>query len=456
MKLTELHNISNRNLQERKDFIHFTQKDVAVLRRIAGWAKQVAGRIAREFYDHQFSFPPTLKFFQNFAKSRNMSLHQLRSHLESAQEGYFYSIFEEAKNRGKFDTRYFETRLRVGKLHNEIDLPLKWYLGSYVQYQNLVRKYLSRRFFFQPILHRRAERAIFAIFNYDMQAVSDSFLLSFVEALGIDVTQFATKHSHNEIGEEFPRIKEFMNELLAELRNTSSSMNQFSNKLNDTSGKLNEKVMKQAAALQQISATMDIIAKSSRDTSNNAEKARHLTAGTSADSHNPENGKKNNNTNCIVSSMGNIRTSSEEINKVSCVIDEIAFQTNLLALNASIEAAHAGAHGRGFAVVAEEVQALSRRCSQSALHIKELVEDGATKVNQGSALVENVAIMIAQITKDAISQRDSMNEASQALTQIESVAHYSAQQVEELNDMAKALSGRAFEIADIVQRFRDL
>ncbi len=66
---------------------------------------------------------------------------------------------------------------------------------------------------------------------------------------------------------------------------------------------------------------------------------------------------------------------TEEIRRITDVIQSIASQTNLLALNAAIEAARAGESGRGFAVVADEVRSLAARTSSATEEVGRMVGD---------------------------------------------------------------------------------
>ncbi len=194
--LTLQYKITEINLEARREFIRLGEKDRKILISLIPWAKKVAPVLAKEFYDWQFSFGPTRQFFEKYATERGVSLFALRETLENAQAGYLLSIFTEAsKNWG---VSYFEGRLHIGMIHDRINLPQKWYMGSYAEYQYLTRKHLRKSFRFSSFFSgkiARAEEAIFKVFNYDQQAICDSFLLNTFESLGLSVEDIETTGS---------------------------------------------------------------------------------------------------------------------------------------------------------------------------------------------------------------------------------------------------------------------
>lgn len=187
--LAQLYRVNETNLALRRDFMRLSARDMSVLKKLDKWSVKVAAPIAKEFYDHQFSFGPTRSFFTNYSSSSGHPLDQLRQGLEKAQAGYFRQIFEEAAGGGQFGVSYFERRLQAGKLHNTIDLPFKWYIGSYPMYFDLARKHLKRRYPHRPRFRARAERAILVVMNADMQAIVEAFYFDTFQAMGVDLTR---------------------------------------------------------------------------------------------------------------------------------------------------------------------------------------------------------------------------------------------------------------------------
>ena len=137
----------------------------------------------------------------------------------------------------------------------------------------------------------------------------------------------------------------------------------------------------------------------------------------------------------ISSSMQNVSDKTtevtrqaEDIKNIVGVIKDIADQTNLLALNAAIEAARAGEHGRGFAVVADEVRKLAERTGKSLNEIEanvnvlvQGVNDMSESIKEQTAGVTQINEAIAQlesVTQDNVSVANSTNDITLQVNKI--------------------------------------
>lgn len=216
-ELCSLLRINEENLSLRRQFVQITDEDIALLRQLRPWAERVADTIAKEFYDFQFVFPPTRRFFEKIAQKKGLSLEQLRQALEKTQAQYFRDIFQEADGGGDFGISYFERRLRIGYAHVVVDLPQKWYVGSYALYQRLVRKHLTQHFRWRPRFRARAEEAVFKVFNYDMQAVGDSYLLNLIRSFGVHLSAVEQEEAHIDLTEQVGQYLSLFRKLLGAL-----------------------------------------------------------------------------------------------------------------------------------------------------------------------------------------------------------------------------------------------
>jgi methyl-accepting chemotaxis protein len=170
----------------------------------------------------------------------------------------------------------------------------------------------------------------------------------------------------------------------------------------------------------------------------------------------------------VVSTMGEINTSSRRIADIIGTIDGIAFQTNILALNAAVEAARAGEQGRGFAVVASEVRSLAQRSAEAAREIKGLIGTSVDKVESGTRLVSDagatmqdivqsvrrVADVISGITASAAEQSAGIASVNQAIVKLDQMTQQNAALVEQSAAAAESLREQSGQLALAVAAFK--
>lgn len=295
-----------------------------------------------------------------------------------------------------------------------------------------------------------------------------------VELLGTALRDFADGDLDSEISEAVPgdyeALRADFNGAVSALRQAIGGVMHNADSIRDETSEiataaddLSRRTEKQAATLEETAAALDELTVSVKSAAEGADDASKMSA--EAQKNAEQGGEVARQT---VVAMDGIKNSSQEISKITSVIDDIAFQTNLLALNAGVEAARAGEAGRGFAVVATEVRALAQRSSDAAREINTLITSSGDQVNQGVDLVDrtgraldaivtsvsDISDRIATIATSAREQSSGLAEINTAVNELDHVTQQNAAMFEETTAASHALTSEADSLANAVSRFR--
>jgi methyl-accepting chemotaxis protein/methyl-accepting chemotaxis protein-3 (ribose and galactose sensor receptor) len=282
-----------------------------------------------------------------------------------------------------------------------------------------------------------------------------------------------------------------LREMVAQIHRSTAGITSASHELCAQMDKVNEvstvasgSTASAAAAVEQLSVSIDHVKDNTQETEAGARETVSLAsqgeqaAGTAAQGIQTVAGQ-------IHEVSGMVDTLAERTRNISGIADtirDIADQTNLLALNAAIEAARAGESGRGFAVVADEVRKLAERTSSATTEISSIVQsvvqetggvsnrmesirpavlDGVDKVNKAAEMLGHINKQAHQALDHVHAVTLAMAEQSQAganiaksVEQVANVTEETESSVEQALAAVKAIDGLAVGLNESVARFR--
>ena len=244
------------------------------------------------------------------------------------------------------------------------------------------------------------------------------------------------------------------------LSRNSEQVASASSQVSSSSQSLAAGASEQASSIEETSASLEEIASQTRMNMENAQSIDNMMKNQAAPSFQLMDEKM-----AVMDEnlKENVRL-SEESAKIIKTIDDIAFQTNLLALNAAVEAARAGEAGKGFAVVAEEVRNLASRSAEAAKNTQELIESSQGKVNETSAVyneiaealknTEDIAQKVMTLTGEVASaskeQSQGIDQVNSGVSEMDKVVQQNASNSEETAAAAEELTAQAGELEDMV------
>jgi methyl-accepting chemotaxis protein len=211
-----------------------------------------------------------------------------------------------------------------------------------------------------------------------------------------------------------------------------------------------------AAAVEEMTVSINHISDSARDTQLNSSHAADLAERGEARAGSAVNEMQHiaATVDQAAATIQQLVSRANDIGSIANVIKEIAAQTNLLALNAAIEAARAGEQGRGFAVVADEVRGLAERTASATVQIEQMIQgiqgetsgavevmsQVASQVKEGVAMVQCAAGSLREIRGGTDVALGRIREVADATKEQSSASTAIAQQVEQIAMMVEGTS----------------
>lgn len=241
---------------------------------------------------------------------------------------------------------------------------------------------------------------------------------------------------HQKYVGEYVQIQQSFNEIIEDMKDTVSTIQNVSKEINSGSGQLADAAedlasacTTQASQISDIAILIDDLNQdidADKKEAEEAVKISNLEASTLTEGNAKMEELKN--------AITDISKCSEEINTIISTIEEISSETNMLSLNASIEAARAGEAGKGFAVVAEQVKKLAEESSQAAGKTTQLIQMTIAAVENGTKIADEAVVTMEDVMMSSAEVRE-------RITRIVEKLEKEAISISNINDNVSEVAG---------------
>jgi len=390
----------------------------------------------------------------------NAYIEGMKPMIKYAKNGMFEAIINHENEHARLlDSAYNEVLLKAIKIrsdrarhlsetaHHRTQLGLAFMVGAFALalVLTLLTFVALRRTVINPL--RRALHRI--------EQIADGDLTLAEEATG--------RSEIGKLSHDLQKMQHALSQTVGTVRQGVEEIYRGTSEISAGNTDLSSRTEQQAAAIEETAASMEQLTATVKQNADNAHHATKLAEDASGKA--TRGGQI---VSGVVSTMGNISSSSKKISEITAVINSIAFQTNILALNAAVEAARAGEQGRGFAVVASEVRTLASRSAQAAKEIEGLISESVTLIERGSGevvaagstmseivdAVKRVTDIMLEIAAASDEQSRGILQVSQAITEMDNVTQQNASLVEEASAAAGSLEEQAARLTEAVGAFR--
>lgn len=381
------------DLDKQMKLIGIHEDDLRKIKSYQPYIEKGIHEITDVFYEKVLAIPSLRKTIEEHTQ-----IERLKKKLGS----YVIAMFD-----GIFNEETIERKRRLARMHFQIGLEPKWYIGTFHHIQeiivNLIVKNISN-----PAAREEVMLTIYKLINLELQIVLEEYDLE-----NIKLRNEQYNLVKNDLKQKISSISEDLADLTEETNVSIEQVNHHTQHIGKT-----------------IQDNINIVQDIDTDAHIGYEKVVELEKEIKAIATSTSEMEK---------LIGNLKVSSEQIIDIVSLVKSIADQTNLLALNASIEAARAGEQGKGFSVVAQEVRKLAEQSKHSVEEITNLVQTSTSLTTHAVQMIDNVQTKVSSgVTMSVDTQRKFQN-ILQTIQQNEQLIQEVNKDVETLNSVISTI-----------------